>query len=397
MNTGESNILKSTRCRMYSPEMSRAAGCYVYDESGNRYLDLESGVWALPLGHCDPDINKALHEQIEIMSHCGYRYGQSIVEVCAEKLLEINHFEDGKCVFLSSSREAVEYGVLLAKFLKPGKKCMCLKNQYFSAYGCSVPNQEKDWVFVEWDDCEDKSIEEYKSLLSQLFDFSEIGVFVFEPGNSSGLVKLPPKNLVAALQFFCERHNILIVVDEVTTGIGRTGKWFGYMHYPICPDIVAAGKGLGNGYPVSAVIVKREVAEEAVKCGFHYAQSHQNDPLGCRVAYEVLRKIEKNHLLQHVSEQSDYFVEGYQRLNTKIPVIAEIRHVGLQLCVELNPEISADCMCMIEEALFDRGMIVAVMPADRVIRTYCPLIISKDMIDSYLAALESVLSLCLHK
>lgn len=397
MNTGESNILKSTVCRMYSPEMSRAAGCYVYDESGNRYLDLESGVWALPLGHCDPDINRALHEQIEIMSHCGYRYGQSIVEVCAEKLLEINHFEDGKCVFLSSGSEAVEYGTLLAKFLKPGKKCMCLKNQYFSAYGCSVPNQEKDWAFVEWDDSENKSIEEYKTILSQSIDFSDIGVFVFEPGNSSGLVKLPPENLVAALQFFCERHKILIVVDEVTTGIGRTGKWFGYMHYPICPDIVAAGKGLGNGYPVSAVIVKREVAEEAVKCGFHYAQSHQNDPLGCRVAYEVLCKIEKNHLLQHVLEQSDYFVEGYQRLNTKIPVIAEIRRVGLLLCVELIPEISVDRMSMIEEALFDKGMIVAVIPADRVIRTYCPLIISKDMIDSYFSALESVLSLCLQK
>lgn len=120
-----------------------------------------------------------------------------------------------------------------------GKKCMCLKNQYFSAYGCSVPDKEKDWVFVEWNDRENKSIEEYKALLSNSIDFSEIGVFLFEPGNSSGLVKLPPANLIAALQFFCKMYNILIVVDEVTTGIGRTGKWFGYMHYPIYPDIVA--------------------------------------------------------------------------------------------------------------------------------------------------------------
>lgn len=391
MNNRESKILNTTGYRVYSTNMSRAAGCYVYDESGNKYLDLEAGVWALPLGHCDSDINRALHEQIDIMSHCGYKYSQQIDEVCAEKLLEITDFEDGKCVFLSSGSEAVEYGVQLAKHLKPGKKTMCLKHQYFSAYGCSVPSQKKDWVFIEWNDSEDKSREEYETLLSKSIDFSEIGVFLFEPGNSSGLVKLPPVNLIAALQSFCQKHNIMIVVDEVTTGIGRTGKWFGYMHYPICPDIVAAGKGLGNGYPVSAVIMNKLVAEKASQCGFHYAQSHQNDPLGCRVAYEVLCKIEKNQLLQHVLEQSAYFVEGYRKLNEKIPVIAEVRSAGLLLCVELIPNVTADMMSTLEESLFDKGMIVAVKSADRVIRTYCPLIISKDMIDSYLSTLESVL------
>lgn len=99
MNNGESKILNTTGYRMYSSNMNRAEGCYIYDDSGNRYLDLEAGVWALPLGHCDPDINEALHDQIDIMSHCGYKYSQPIVEVCAEKLLEINNFEDGKCVF----------------------------------------------------------------------------------------------------------------------------------------------------------------------------------------------------------------------------------------------------------------------------------------------------------
>lgn len=146
MNNGESKILNTTGYRMYSSSMNRAEGCYIYNDSGNRYLDLEAGVWALPLGHCDPDINEALHDQIDIMSHCGYKYSQPIVEVCAEKLLEINNFEDGKCVFLSSGSEAVEYGVQLAKFIKSGKKCMCLKNQYFSAYGCSVPDKEKDVI-----------------------------------------------------------------------------------------------------------------------------------------------------------------------------------------------------------------------------------------------------------
>lgn len=83
---GESKILNTTGYRVYSANMARAEGCYVYDESGNRYLDLEAGVWVLPLGHCDPDINRALHEQIDSMSHCGYKYSQQIDEVCAAVL-----------------------------------------------------------------------------------------------------------------------------------------------------------------------------------------------------------------------------------------------------------------------------------------------------------------------
>ena len=153
---GESKILNTTDYRVYSANMARAEGCYVYDESDNRYLDLEAGVWALPLGHCDPDINRALHEQIDSMSYCGYKYSQQIDEVCAAKLLEITDLEDGKCVFLSSGSEAVEYGVQLAKHLKPGKKSMCLKHQYFSAYGCSVPSREGDWKRLSGQCCHDE-------------------------------------------------------------------------------------------------------------------------------------------------------------------------------------------------------------------------------------------------
>ena len=153
---GESKILNTTDYRVYSANMARAEGCYVYDESDNRYLDLEAGVWALPLGHCDPDINRALHEQIDSMSYCGYKYSQQIDEVCAAKLLEITDLEDGKCVFLSSGSEAVEYGVQLAKHLKPGKKDMCLKHQYFSAYGCSVPSREGDWKRLSGQCCHDE-------------------------------------------------------------------------------------------------------------------------------------------------------------------------------------------------------------------------------------------------
>ena len=392
----KSKILNTTDYKVYARNIDKAEGCFIFDDSGKRYLDMESGVWALPLGHCDPDINRAMHEQIDIMCHCGYKYGQQISEKCAEKLIDIISFSDGKCVFLSSGSEAVEYGVQLAKSVSPRKKIMCLKHQYFSAYGYGSLNHEQDWTLIDWNENDNRSVEMYEEQIQNTVDFSEIGVFLFEPGNSGGIVKLPPNNLVAALNRQCKKNNIIIVVDEVTTGIGRTGKWFGYMHYSIMPDIVCIGKGLGNGYPVSAVAMTLDISEKAMTSHFHYAQSHQNDSLGCRVAYEVICKIERNHLLNEAEQKANHFVRGYRKLNETIPVISEIRNRGLLFCVEFSSSISATDMVKIEKELFRKGFIIAVKPTQRVIRTYCPLTITTTMIDQFLLELESTLRLLLH-
>ena len=389
----ESKILNTTGYPLFTADMYKAEGCFVYDKQGKKYLDMESGVWALPLGHCDRDINEAMHEQIDIMSHCGYKYSQQIVEDCAEKLLDILSFSDGKCVFLSSGSEAVEYGIQLAKTVNGKKKIMCLKQQYFSAYGCGSLEQQSAWTMIDWDEKENYSIEMYENKLEEEIDFSEIGVFLFEPGNSGGIVKFPPTNLVAALERICKKNHIIVVADEVTTGVGRTGKWFGYMHYSIAPEIVCIGKGLGNGYPVSAIVMTKDIAKEALASDFHYAQSHQNDALGCRVAYAVLSKIEKYNLLKEVEQKANYLAKGYQKLNEKIPVIAEIRNRGLLFCVELIADITENEMQIIEKAMYEKGFIVAVKPNRKVIRTYCPFTITTDMIDRYLSELESILRL----
>lgn len=383
-------LLNSTGYKMYQKNIAYAKGCYVYDNEGNKYLDLEAGVWTLPLGHCDEDINKAIHQQVDTIVHCGYKYGHQIAEKCAQELLNITNWKDGKCVFLSSGSEAVEYGVQLAKNIRPNKKCVCLKEQYLSAYGNCMQKPKQEWEFIEWDYRENKSVEQYYKEISLQVDFSKVGIFVFEPGNSSGLVKLPSKNLVSALGMLCVENDIVIVVDEVTCGIGRTGKWFGYMHYDLKPHVVAVGKGVGNGYPVSAVIIHGDTVLETQKVDFHYAQSHQNDPLGCRVAYEVLSKIKREQLLDKSNIMAFYFMKKYKELQQDYSIIAEIRGIGLMQCIELSKSISSQTMLEIERSLFELGFIIGVKPNERVIRTYCPLIITMDLIDDYIIALQKV-------
>jgi acetylornithine/N-succinyldiaminopimelate aminotransferase len=387
-----SYLFNSTGYPLYKDNIVKGAGCYVYDKDKNQYLDFEAGVWALSLGHCNPEINRAIHEQIDEIMHVGYKYNQTIAEKCAKKLLEIADMKEGKCVFLTSGSEAVEYGVQLAKSIYPNKKCLCLKDQYLSAYGHCYGKNTEEWELIEWDYGDQKSVNEWYDELSYKLNISQIGVFVFEPGNSSGTVKLPPNNLVRAISRIVEEHNIITVIDEVTCGIGRTGKWFGYMNYDIKADVIAVGKGIGNGYPVSAVIIEESIAKKAEIADFHFAQSHQNDPMGCRVVYEVIEKIERDDLLNHVNRTGEYLRNEFIKLQQEIPVISEIRGIGLLNCIEFEGSVSTEVLEQIDKMLFDRGIIVGVKLTSKIIRTYCPLIVTTEMIDKFISTLKLVLA-----
>lgn len=387
-----SYIYNSTGYKMFNGNIINSRGCYIFDKEGNRYLDMESGVWCLPLGHKHPKIMTAMQEQMSRLCHVGYKYNDVIVEKAAKKLVEIAKMPTGKCVFLSSGSEAVEYGIQLAKVLRPTKKCLCLENQYLSAYGYGGNLMNSDWIRIPWNDQVDKSIEDWTNDLKSTIDFNSIGVFVFEAGNSSGLVKLPPYNLVKALNLILKEIGALIVVNEITCGIGRTGKWFGYMHYEIIPDIIAVGKGLGNGYPVSAVIIKDDVVANVEQTDFHYAQSHQNDPLGCSIALAVLTTIEEENLLEKTKLMGEYFRQEYRKLKQKHSVIKEVRGIGFLNSIEFSDKIEESHLEQLENNLYTRGFIVAMKAKDKVLRTYNPLILEKDMIDSFIDSLDKALN-----
>lgn len=384
-------LYNSTGYPIYNGKIFRGKDCYVFDGDGKAYLDLEAGVWCLALGHGHPRILSAMQEQMERICHVGYKYNVEFVEEAAEKILEITGISTGKCVFLSSGSEAVEYGIKIAKMLRPGKKCLCLANQYFSAYGIGSDLSGSEWIRISWDYKEEKSLNEWLDLLSSTVDFREVGVFVFEAGNSGGLVKLPPFNLVCALNRKIREANVLTVVDEITCGTGRTGKWFGYMNYNISPDIVAIGKGIGNGYPVSTIVMKEDLAENALAAGFHYAQSHQNDPLGCRIILEVIRTIEDEDLLNKATIMGEYFRSEYEKIKAHNSYIEEVRGIGLLNCIQFSDKISPEQLAELDKLLFENGVIVGMKPKERILRTYAPLVIQEGMINSYMEILHSCL------
>ncbi|MEW6758969.1 MAG: aminotransferase class III-fold pyridoxal phosphate-dependent enzyme, partial [Acidobacteriota bacterium] len=285
------SILRCYGYEVLVRDLARASGCDLFDARGRRIVDLEAGVWCACLGHNHPRIAAAIRRQLEALTHVGYRTTAPIVEQAGAALLEALALKNGTCVFLSSGSEAVELTLLAAKGITGRSRLVTLEGTYLGAYGSSSRIPPDEWIAVPLTDCslclDDRLCPEHAAILDAL-RLDSVAGFAFEPGNASGLVKLPPAPFVRSLAARVKESGGLLVVDEVTTGFGRTGTWFGLEHYGLIPDAVAVGKGLGNGYPVSAAAFSAETSEALRSLGFRYAQSHQDDPLGCAVAAEVI-------------------------------------------------------------------------------------------------------------
>ncbi len=357
----------------------RSDGFHQYDSEGKQYTDFDSGVWCVNLGHNHSGINRVLQEQMNISVHHGYKFRNLLSEHLSEKLLGLNNLSGGQSVFLSSGSEVVNLSITLAKHLTGRNRILKTDNSYLSAYGHGqISDQNTGLQTVKMNDIE---------ALSQI-DFREFAAYVFEPGTSFGLIRFPDPDFVELIARKAREAGCFLIADEVTTGLGRTGKWFGYQHYNIQPDMVVCGKALGNGYPVSSLSVSAEIARQFEKSQFRYAQSHQNDPLGCAVALEVIRIFGESGIIRHCHETGCYFREKLEGLKNRFPgKIADVRARGLMLAAELVADIDGES---ISNRLFDDGFVVGFK--QNVLRFMPPLTITKKETDLLVDALERNLS-----
>ena len=372
---------------IFKTDFIRGANYYLYDSQGTQYIDFESGIWSAALGHRHPRINQVIKDQIEKIIHLGTRYPSSIAEEAAIDVLEIVGIDYGKCTFLSSGSEAVEFATQAARRIT-NKQLLCtFTSSYLAAYGSAGRKSVDEWLSFDWHAYEQEGSSNYLDKIP----FNTIGAFVFEPGGSgSGFVEFPPKQLVQEIVQRVKQAGGLLVINEITTGMGRTGKWFGFQHYGIQPDIVALGKGLGNGYPVSAVAMTLDCAEKLERSGLHYAQSHQNDPLGCAVARAVIDVLREENWVERGDATGAYFLEGLKGLQRKFEVIKEVRGRGMLLAIAFYPHevLSADWAF---HKLLENHFLVGYYPAGNILRFDPSLTIEKDDIGRLLACLDSIL------
>ncbi len=245
-------------------DIVRAENCSLFDSQGKRYVDLESGVWCTSIGHAHPRILKVLAEQPARIAHTGFSYTSAVVEEAAREVLSLLGFDGGKCVFLCSGSEAVEYGVRVAQMLSDRPLLLTMTDSYFGAYGSASTRRADEWYGFDWMGCPNCPPERgATSTASAGRPSPSIGSADFSSSRAAPPVScaFPPSRLSSNLARTVQQNGGFVLVNEVTTGVGRTGTWFGYQHYGIAPDIVAMGKGIGNGYPVSVTAFARGVVD----------------------------------------------------------------------------------------------------------------------------------------
>ena len=192
----------------------RGENCYLYDSQGRRYIDFESGIWSTALGHNHPRIKQVMHSQIEQLVHLGTRYPNSLAEEAAVEILDLIGIKDGKCVFLSSGSEAVEFGVQTARRVSGKPLLLTFANSYLAAYGSAGRKSAEEWYLLDWSSYTDADENDFLKDIP----FERIGGFVFEPGGSgSGFVRFPPKGLVQAIVDSIRQEGGWIVANEITT------------------------------------------------------------------------------------------------------------------------------------------------------------------------------------
>ena len=206
------------------------------------------------------------------------------------------------------------------------------------------------------------------------------------------MVKFPPEALIGMIVNRIHKDGGFVQINEITTGMGRTGKWFGYMHYGITPDIISMGKGLGNGFPVSAVAFNKKTLCKMEENHFYHSQSHQNDPLGCAAANAVIQTMKNENILEKCIFAGSYLMEKLMELKNKYAVIKELRGRGLIMAMEFSEKIDHDAVVSIYEKLLEKGFIIAKRPKLKVFRIDPPLIIEKSMMDDFVKAMDTILS-----
>lgn len=374
--------------RRFPVAFVRGQGVKLYDPEGKEYLDFVAGLAVNTLGYAHPKLVEAISEQAKNLLHTSNLYHIEPQARLAERLSNLSF--GGKVFFCNSGAEANEAAIKLTRLFgkKQGQRyeIITATNSFhgrtlatLTATGQAKFHQGFDplppgFVYVPFNDL---------TRLQETISDSTCAVML-EPIQGEGGVNVATLDYLRGVRELCDQKGLLLIFDEVQTGIGRTGRLFACEHYGITPDIITLAKGLGGGVPIGAMMAKSEIAS-LLGPGTH-ASTFGGNFLATSAGLAVLDVIEEDNLLQHVRETGDYLKNGLESLAGKYPVIKEVRGKGLMMACELKQEGSPIVM----ECLQRRVLINCTM--DKVLRFLPPLIVTASDVDQMLDVLDGVFS-----
>jgi acetylornithine aminotransferase/acetylornithine/N-succinyldiaminopimelate aminotransferase len=370
---------------------SHGEGVKLWDMDNKEYIDFLSGISVNSIGHSHPNFVKAIKEQSEKYIHCSNLYYIDKQAQLSKKLSEISCFD--KFFFGNSGAEANEAAIKLAKFYFKKKgashrhEIITLTNSFHGRTLATITATGQDKFHTNLHPLPPGfihiPINDYDKLDNTIADTT--CAIMVEPIQGEGGINIIDTDYLKYIRDLCTDNNILLIFDEVQTGIGRTGKMFCYEHFEIEPDIMTLAKGIGGGFPIGALCVKDEFAD-AISPGDH-GSTFGGNPLACTAALSVIETIERENLIENTANLSHYFFEKMKVLKNKYSILKEVRGKGLLIGIEFNETIAID----VKNKLFEKGYLVGNI-GDKIIRIAPPLIITKEFIDKFLIILYRLLN-----
>ncbi|MEE9343666.1 MAG: aspartate aminotransferase family protein [Gammaproteobacteria bacterium] len=352
-------------------------GAYLYDDSGQAYLDALSGIAVCGLGHAHPAITQAICDQAELLLHTSNLYSIEPQSALADSLCSIAQLQ--RAFFCNSGAEANEAAIKLARLY--GHQNAIDTPQIIVTEGSfhgrtmatlSATGNRKiqagfeplvpGFLRVPYDDLD--------AIRTIAANRPDVVAILVEPITGEGGIRVPGDNYLPELRTLCDDNNWLLMLDEIQTGMARTGRWFAHQHYPVKPDVMTLAKGLGNGVPIGACLADGKAAD-VFQPGSH-GSTFGGNPLATRAAIEVINVIKEQQLDKRAAQLGDRMKEAFSSRLSHLDGVVAIRGKGLMIGIELQ----TPCAALVTQAL-DKGLLINVT-ADSVVRLLPPLIISDD-------------------
>ena len=369
---------------------AKGKGSYLYTKSGKKYLDFLSGIAVNTLGHSHPALIKALNAQAKKVWHVSNSFEIPEGENLAKKLSRKTFAE--KVIFVNSGAEANEAAIKIARryFYSKGQphknRVLCIKNSF---HGRTLAN-----IFASGSK---KMTEGFGPKVSGFdhFKFGDLkslkkkinrntAAIFFETVMGESGIKVNSKSFLKEVRKICNKKNILLILDEVQCGIGRSGKFFAYEYSNVKPDIVPIAKGIGGGFPIGAVLMTKKVAKCMVP-GTH-GSTYGGNPLAMVIGNAVMNQVFKKNFLKNVRKNSEYFLSNLNSIKMNFPkIIKEVRGVGLLIGIQVKVDLTSFINKLTQNQL------LTIRAAENVVRILPPLNVKKKEIDE---ALKIIIKVC---
>jgi len=389
MNT--KNLFKKYSLNTYTrcgPVFVKGKGSWLWDQEGKKYLDLFPGWGVSILGHSHPKVVEAISKQAKKMIHLPNNLYFKEQALLAEEIVKKSF--PSKVFFGNSGAEAVEGAIKFSRLFGKGKRyeVISMKDSFhgrtFGALSATAQEVYKKPFKPILPGFKSAKFNDFESFKKQVTP--KTVAVILELIQGEGGVNIASKEYIRKLKDFCKKNNILIIIDEVQTGMGRTAKLFCYQNYYLVPDVLILSKGLGAGVPISALVVNKRIAD-LIKPGMH-ASTFGGSPLVSEVSRQVFKIIEKEQIINNVQDKGSYLLKRLYDLKSKFSFIKDARGIGLMTGLELD----IDSYPIFLECL--KKKLVINSTHKKVLRIMPALNVTKLELDKGLKILEEVLSKC---